>query len=115
LWQTKKVIFPFFVEFLSNKLKLNIGKTQPLILPLFDILKKGKTNKNFDTSRRCKINFSNNQMSNFLDISSRGIEHFSGFLKPSLIKLKKIFKIVILSLEMNISSYQEQAVPLRIF
>lgn len=53
------------------------GKTQPLIIPLLDLLKKGRTTKNFDTSRRCKINFQSNQISNFLQISSEEIQHFS--------------------------------------
>ena len=73
-----------------------LGRTQPFIIPLFDILKKGKTSKIFDTTKKCKINFNANQMSNFLEINSRGIEHFSGssnkltFFIPFFIKNCKL-------------------------
>lgn len=47
------------------------------MVPLLDLLKKGKNNRKFDTAQRCKINFQSNQISNFLEINSEGVQHFS--------------------------------------
>lgn len=76
IWLDQKKVF---IIFYTNKITIfELEGPQPVVLPLFDLIKKGKTKKDFDTNRKCRIDLNSGQVNNFLNFEGDYLEHHSG-------------------------------------